>query len=186
MAHTGREIYEAAQARGIPCYPANKVSQAITSEQVIARRFLREMEVEPGRVAGFPGLPFPIRGRSPAPANAGAAPGRAHQYPVVGASGIHRPGACQAQGDGGHLSSREDGRVDRRPPPWRACGWWDFGQAVAVPFATQIAGPGWGAEVILVETHQRLGNREWAPPFAEDVRGTQTVRDFSTHITEAS
>ena len=72
MAHTGREIYEAAQARGIPCYPANKVSQAITSEQVTARKFLREMEVGPGRVASFPGLPFrfgdtPLPLRMPAP-----------------------------------------------------------------------------------------------------------------------
>ena len=45
----------------------------------------------------------------------------------------------------------------------------DFGQAVAVPFATQ-----WlalmGAEVIVVESHHRLGNRVW-PPFADDVQG---------------
>lgn len=45
----------------------------------------------------------------------------------------------------------------------------DFGQAVATPFATQ-----WmalmGAEVIFVESHNRLFNRSW-PAFADDVPG---------------
>ena len=101
MAHTGREIYEAAQARGIPCYPANEVSQG----HYVRAGGCQEVLARDGSGAGpgsrIPRTPLSIRGRPPAPANAGAAAGRAHQYPVVGAPGIHRPGACQAQGDGG-------------------------------------------------------------------------------------
>ena len=72
MDHTGREIYQEAQNLGIPCFPAYELSQAIGSEQVTAREFLREVEVGPGRKARLPGLPFrfgetPWPVRMPAP-----------------------------------------------------------------------------------------------------------------------
>ena len=58
MAHTGREISELTQARGVPCFPAYEVSQAISSEQVTSRQVLRPLEICPGHEAKFPGLPF--------------------------------------------------------------------------------------------------------------------------------
>jgi len=58
MAHTGQEIYEATQSQGVPCFPAFDVGQAIATEQVAARKFLRESDLGGGRVARLPGLPF--------------------------------------------------------------------------------------------------------------------------------
>ena len=54
----------------------------------------------------------------------------------------------------------------------------DFGQIVAMPFTAQILG--WlGAEVILVETQQRLTTRVW-PPFAEAVPGVNRSGGFNS------
>ena len=72
MAHSGQEIHDATQSRGIPCFPAYELGQAVTSDQVAARNFLREVELLPGRTAKIPGLPFrfgdtPWPVRTPAP-----------------------------------------------------------------------------------------------------------------------
>ncbi len=54
----------------------------------------------------------------------------------------------------------------------------DFGQIVALPFTTQVLG--WlGAEVVLVETQQRLTTRAW-PPFAEAVPGVNRSGGFNS------
>ena len=58
VAHTGQEISDATQGRGIPCFPAYNVGQAISSEQVTARGFLRESDMGEGRRLGLPGIPF--------------------------------------------------------------------------------------------------------------------------------
>ena len=76
------------------------------------------------------------------------------------------------------VNSQEVSTVDRRLP-LEGVRVVDFGQAVAVPFATQMLAR-MGAEVILVETHQRLGNREW-PPFAENVRGLNRSGLFNSY-----
>lgn len=54
----------------------------------------------------------------------------------------------------------------------------DFGQIVAMPFTAQILG--WlGAEIILVETQQRLTTRVW-PPFAEAIPGVNRSGGFNS------
>ena len=54
----------------------------------------------------------------------------------------------------------------------------DFGQIVAMPFTAQVLA--WlGAEVILVETQQRLTTRVW-PPFAEGVPGVNRSGGFNS------
>ena len=72
MAHTGQEIYEVTQARGVPCIPAYEISEVLASEHLVARNFLVEAEVAPGRTAQFPGspyrfdgVPWPLRMRAP-------------------------------------------------------------------------------------------------------------------------
>ena len=72
MAHTGQEIYEATQARGVPCIPAYEVGEVLASGHLASRKFLVEAEVAPGRTAQFPGSPFRFDGvscplRMPAP-----------------------------------------------------------------------------------------------------------------------
>jgi crotonobetainyl-CoA:carnitine CoA-transferase CaiB-like acyl-CoA transferase len=66
MAHTGQEISEATQFQGIPCFPAFDVGQALATEQIAARRYLRETDIGGGRAAQLPGLPFRF-GDSPLP-----------------------------------------------------------------------------------------------------------------------
>ena len=54
----------------------------------------------------------------------------------------------------------------------------DFGQIVAMPFTAQVLA--WlGAEVVLVETQQRLTTRVW-PPFAEGVSGVNRSGGFNS------
>ena len=54
----------------------------------------------------------------------------------------------------------------------------DFGQIVAMPFTAQVLA--WlGAEVILVETQERLTTRAW-PPFAESIPGVNRSGGFNT------
>ena len=54
----------------------------------------------------------------------------------------------------------------------------DFGQIVAMPFTAQVLA--WlGAEVILVETQERLTTRVW-PPFAESIPGVNRSGGFNT------
>jgi len=57
MAHTGAEIAQLAQDRGIPCFPAYTVGQMVDSPHVIERGFLRDMEGPGGEKFNLPGYP---------------------------------------------------------------------------------------------------------------------------------
>ena len=57
MAHTGAEIAELAQDRGIPCFPAYTVGQMVDSAHVIERRFMRDVEAPGGEKFKLPGYP---------------------------------------------------------------------------------------------------------------------------------
>jgi len=53
----------------------------------------------------------------------------------------------------------------------------DFGQIIAVPYTAQMLA--WlGAEVVLIETEQRLTTRVW-PPFAEAEPGVNRSGGFN-------
>ena len=57
MAHTGAEIAELAQDRGIPCFPAYTVGQMVDSAHVTERRFMRDVEGPGGEKFKLPGYP---------------------------------------------------------------------------------------------------------------------------------
>ena len=57
MAHTGAEIAQLAQDRGIPCFPAYTVGQMVDSPHVIERGFMRDMEGPGGEKFNLPGYP---------------------------------------------------------------------------------------------------------------------------------
>jgi len=57
MAHTGAEIAQLAQDRGIPCFPAYTVGQMVDSAHVAERGFMRDMEGPGGQRFKLPGYP---------------------------------------------------------------------------------------------------------------------------------
>jgi len=57
MAHTGAEIAQLAQDRGIPCFPAYTVGQMVDSPHVIERGFMRDMEGPGGEKFNLPSYP---------------------------------------------------------------------------------------------------------------------------------
>ncbi len=57
MAHTGAEIAQLAQDRGIPCFPAYTVGQMVDSAHVTERGFMRDMEGPGGEKFKLPGYP---------------------------------------------------------------------------------------------------------------------------------
>ena len=57
MAHTGAEIAQLAQDRGIPCFPAYTVGQMVDSAHVAERGFMVDMEGPGGQRFKLPGYP---------------------------------------------------------------------------------------------------------------------------------
>ncbi len=57
MDHTGAEIAQLAQDRGIPCFPAYTVGQMVDSAHVTERGFMVDMEGPGGRKFKLPGYP---------------------------------------------------------------------------------------------------------------------------------
>ncbi len=57
MAHTGAEIAQLAQDRGIPCFPAYTVGQMVDSAHVTDRGFMVDMEGPAGQRFKLPGYP---------------------------------------------------------------------------------------------------------------------------------
>ena len=72
MKHTGAEITELAQSRGIPCFPAFTVGEMVRSEHVVEREFMWNMKAPDGQGFQLPGYPVRMAGtpwqlRRPAP-----------------------------------------------------------------------------------------------------------------------
>lgn len=57
MAHTGKEILELTQSKGLPCFPAYEISQTLNSEHVKERDSLTKVQAE-GVSWEMPKLPF--------------------------------------------------------------------------------------------------------------------------------
>ena len=59
---TGREITEELQGRGLPVYWSATLADAVNSDQVATRGFMRTLPDSEGRSISFPGLPFKLSG----------------------------------------------------------------------------------------------------------------------------
>jgi crotonobetainyl-CoA:carnitine CoA-transferase CaiB-like acyl-CoA transferase len=59
---TGREITEELQGRGLPVYWSATLAEAVNSDQVSERGFIRTLPGSDGRSISFPGLPFKLSG----------------------------------------------------------------------------------------------------------------------------
>ena len=57
MSHTGAEIAELAQSKGVPCFPAYSVGKMVNSEQVVARGFMQDLKGPDGQTFQLPGYP---------------------------------------------------------------------------------------------------------------------------------
>ena len=159
LEYTGTEISRMARKNGVPCFPAYTVGQMVESEHVKERDYLRTLEGPDGRTFKLPG--FPVR--------MGATPWHLRrQAPRLGEHteevlqewlGLSKDTLEPLKGAGRAMTNR----------PLQGIRIVDFGQIIAIPFAAQILG--WlGAEVILVESSQRMTNRT-LPPFADGIAG---------------
>lgn len=57
MGHTGAEIAELAQSKGVPCFPAYSVGEMVESEHVAARGFMWNLRGPDGQEFQLPGYP---------------------------------------------------------------------------------------------------------------------------------
>ena len=57
MSHTGAEIAELAQSKGVPCFTAFSVGEMVNSEQVAAREFMWDLQGVGGQRFQLPGYP---------------------------------------------------------------------------------------------------------------------------------
>ena len=170
MRHTGAEIAQLAQSKGIPCFPAYTVGQMVDSEHVAARRFLWTLEEPKGRKFKLPGYPVHMDStpwclRRPAPKLGEHTAEVLREW--LGYSRRERPSPRYRGHSGG----------DVRNLPLQGIRVVDFGQMIAIPFTAQVLA--WlGAEVILVENRQRLAARV-LPPYAEGIPGVNRSGGFN-------
>ena len=164
MQHTGAEIAALAQQNGVPCFPALSVGQMMQSDHVRARGYLRSEGLQGGlELPGFPvrmqATPWTVT--RPAP-TLGEHNAELLAKPLAGPRRRTSPTPAKTRASAGPLAGV---RV------------LDFGQLIAVPFATQVLG--WlGAEIVLVENARHLTNRV-IPPFAEGVPGVNRAGGFN-------
>ncbi len=164
MQHTGAEIAALAQENGVPCFPALSVGQMMESDHVRARGYLRS-EGLPGGLE-LPG--FPVRMQATPWAVTRPAPTLGEHNGEVLDKPLERPKRATL--------SRPT-RTDASAGPLAGVRVLDFGQLIAVPFATQVLA--WlGAEIVLVENARHLTNRA-IPPFAEGVPGVNRAGGFN-------
>ena len=106
-----RDIFEAAQARRVACYPLGTATDMLELPQFEHRGFFVEQEHPTlGRLT-FPGVLVHDAGRGAAAAGPGAAPGRAQPGDLRRAAGVRR--GADRGGDG-------EGTCTPEPPPPRA------------------------------------------------------------------
>ena len=181
MSHTGMEIAQLAQERGVPCFPAYTVGQMMNSPHVTERKFLQDFTSPGGRHFKLPGYPIrmgatPWRSLGPAP--------RLGQHTAevlcewLGWSESQAGSFPESPLGQADAASRQAGRaVKQAALPLQGVRVADFGQVIAAPVTAQMLG--WlGAEVILVETESRFTTRVW-PPFADGEPGIDRSGGFN-------
>jgi crotonobetainyl-CoA:carnitine CoA-transferase CaiB-like acyl-CoA transferase len=152
VAQSRRDILGLALERHIPCAPALPVSQAVENEQVGGRQWLVPTGLQGDASGRLPGDPLVVNG---------------HRRPVSATGWLERPadGAATVVETLREWDRQEPGpaaRPEDVAQPLEGVRVVDLGQIVAVPLAGQ-----WlaflGAEVILVESRERLTSRNFAP-----------------------
>lgn len=154
-AHTGREITEMLQARGLPVYWSATLKEALASEQVASRDFLQHTADSQGRDVPYPGVPFIL---SDFPRSASNKPGPETPQP----------------------SQTSETRSSKRSPrqPLEGLRVIDFGQYIAVPFSARWLAA-LGADVIQVESRHNPFDYRNVPPFADNERGLNRAAGYN-------
>jgi crotonobetainyl-CoA:carnitine CoA-transferase CaiB-like acyl-CoA transferase len=174
MAHTGREITEELQRRGLPVYSSASLQDALSSPQVEARRFLRHTMDNQGRNIPFPGLPFIL---SDFPRESAAANGAARgPYPSEVAVGV--AGAVGTPPPPAGASPRAKEVEASAALPLVGVRIIDFGQYIAVPFAARWLAA-LGADVIQVESRLNPFDYRNVPPFADGQPGLDRAAGYN-------
>jgi crotonobetainyl-CoA:carnitine CoA-transferase CaiB-like acyl-CoA transferase len=165
LQYSGHEITEMLQSRGVPAHGALSIREALESDHIKDRQFLAETATPSGHSFSFPKPPFrfrnmPWRLRRPAPRLG------EHNKLVLGSVQLAKdPGSNQRKRA---PSIMDNGMADKLP--LEGVRVVEFGQYIAVPFASQFLA--WmGADVIQIESiHQPFRNRALVP-FADEVPG---------------
>ena len=161
MSVSGDELYALAGARQLPIFPFYPVRKLVDSAQVAARASVVEFALGTRR-ARMPAAPVAMRStpwalRRPAP--------RLGQHTAqVLAEWLESPAPRRAAMPPQGLAT-----MDAKRLPLAGIRVLDLGQFIAIPFCTLWLA--WlGAEVIVVETRNRMTSRS-APPFAPGLEG---------------
>ena len=168
MERTGHEITEMLQAQRLGAHLLISIREAMASEQVTARQFLRHTTID-GRDVPFPSLPFIFsdiprpgqEGVRPQSAPAGSDAGRATPVPATAGQGSPRG------------SSNGEPRL-----PLEGIRVLDFGQVIAGPFGGRFLAA-LGADVILVESRMNPFDLRAFPGGADGIPGPNRNAGFN-------
>ena len=168
MTVTGDQLYALAGAQQLPIFPFYPVRKLIDSAHVAARASVVEIAIGTRR-ARMPAAPLAMQGtpwalRRPAPRHG------EHTARVI-REWLERPAAARAAAPPQGTSAAAVKRL-----PLAGVRVLDLGQFIAIPFCTLWLA--WlGAEVIVVETRNRMTSRS-APPFAPGLEGNPDASGY--------
>ena len=171
----GMELFQRAQAAGVPICHAQTVAEAVENEQVKAREYMVPSGI-PGDDRGkLPGSVYSINGRR-RPTDTSVPRLGEHTDQVLSEwHGVQKSEASLVSAGGNSTTAqRQNGE---HPRPLEGIRIVDFGQIVAGPLAGQ-----WpalmGAEVILVESSAHLPSRGFAPFAGEPAYNASGIFNF--------
>jgi crotonobetainyl-CoA:carnitine CoA-transferase CaiB-like acyl-CoA transferase len=150
ITRSGSDITKELQGRGLPVYWSTTIDEALASEQVKSRKFIRKTLNSEGQDISYPGLPFAMATRE------------VNYEPEIQDLDV----------------VLEKPNIPSELLPLKGIRVLDFGQYIAAPFAARWLAA-LGADVIQVESRHNPFDYRNVPPFADDEKGLNRAAGYN-------